>query len=103
MKSFNVRDHNGNKVVDSISLYMALGMHPVHYCKWARRLKNLGDENIDFFKQKSMIFDLQKTKMRLRYHITIQFACELCAASRTERGRQLKYEFRRLLGINVKI
>lgn len=103
MKSFNVRDHNKNKVVDSYSLYLALGMLPVHYCRWAKMLPKLGDEGVDFFKQKSMIFDPQVTKMRLRYHITIQFACELCAASKTLRGRQLKYEFRRLLGINVKI
>lgn len=103
MKSFIVRNYNGFLCIDSLSLYRALKKSSAHYNRWAADLNKLGDENIDFFKQKSMIFDQQEHRIVRRYHITLQFACELAASSKTEIGRQLKYEFRRLLFNNINI
>jgi len=102
MKSFIVKNYNSIPCVDSLSLFRALDYEPKNYYYWARNLWKMGDEGTDFFKQKSMLFDASEIKLRRRYHITLLFACELCAASKSENGRLLKYEFRRILGINVK-
>lgn len=102
MKSFNITSYNSIPCVDSFSLFLALGYAPAYYPTWATYLSKQGDEGIDFFKQKSMLFDASETRVKRRYHITLLFACELCAASRSQNGRLLKYEFRRILGINVK-
>jgi len=97
MKSFTISKMNGVDGIDSFSLYIALGNHITNYRRWATNLKNLGDEGVDFFKQKSMIFDPQPVCLRTRYHISLVFACEVCAAAKSEQGRLLKREFRRLL------
>ena len=97
MKSFKIRNYNSIPCVDSLSLFRALDYVPRNYYAWAKNLWKLGDEDVDYFKQKSMLFDAPEVMIRRRYHVTLTFACELCAASRTENGRQLKYEFRRIL------
>lgn len=97
MKSFIVKDYNGQKCIDSLSLYGALNKPRQHYPRWAINLNKFGVEGIDFFKQKQMIFDPQKHNIHRRYNITLEFACELCAASKSEIGLQLKMEFRRIL------
>lgn len=102
MKSFNVTEYNSIKCVDSRSLFLALKYKPEHYPRWVKNFHKLGDEGIDFFKHKSMLFDAPEVFLRRRYHITLIFACELCAFSRNENGRILKYEFRRVLGMHVK-
>jgi len=103
MKSFTVSKVNGVNGIDSFSLYVALDVGRIKdYSRWAKNLDKYGDEGIDFFKQKTMIFDPQPVRLRLRYHVSLLFACELCASVKTAHARSLKYELRRVMNTPAK-
>lgn len=102
MKVFKVEIYRNESCIDSLALFNSIGLHKNGYTQWIRRFKELGQENVDYYKKQSMILDPQKIKMRYRYHVTLLFACELCVAARTFQGKELKYELRRVFWDSIK-
>ena len=79
--------HEGQKVVDSYTLYCKMGLHIAVYNRWVRNARNRGGKDIDWF----LNADLLKLNRRIkaRYYFTLDFARAMCIKDRTKGSNEL--------------
>jgi len=68
--------YEGQKTVDCYDLYIKIGLHPHHYARWIRNMKNRGGRDLDWFVSDNLKYKNRRIKMR--YYLTLDFARAIC-------------------------